>query len=191
MKTTKLDTAFVTLDLKRGRKQMAGQMASGVKIPVVILGHITSQHSRDDGVSIEFGVDVEEAVTTDDGLAFMTHRGIGTGVALAYRDARRAGWYNDPTTGRQIDRNFGERIALIHSELSEALEAHRKNQMDDELPHRSGVEVELADAVIRIFDLAGAEGLDLAGAIIEKIEFNRTRHDHTAAGRTEANGKVY
>lgn len=66
-------------------------------------------------------------------------------------------------------------IALIHSELSEALEAIRKSLKDDKLPHRSGEEVEIADTVIRILDYAGAWGLDLAGAIEEKLEYNRNR----------------
>ena len=48
------------------------------------------------------------------------------------------------------------KLALIHSEISEALEADRKDLMDDHLPHRKGIEVELADAMIRILDLAGA-----------------------------------
>lgn len=51
------------------------------------------------------------------------------------------------------DENFPEKIALVHSELSEALEAHRNGLMDDKLPDRHGVEVELADACIRIFHI--------------------------------------
>jgi len=66
-------------------------------------------------------------------------------------------------------------LALIHSEISEALEADRKDLMDDKLPHRKGLEVELADAAIRIFDMAGGLDLDLGGAIVEKLEFNRKR----------------
>ncbi len=117
--------------------------------------------------------------------------GIEAAIEMAHGTSVDCGWYHDPATGERIARNFGEQIALIHSELSEALEADRKDLMDDKLPHRKGVEVELADAVIRIFDLAGAEGYDLAGAIIEKNNFNRSRHDHTAEGRKAANGKKY
>lgn len=69
----------------------------------------------------------------------------------------------------------GQLIALQHSELSEALEADRKDLMDDKLPHRKGLEVELADAVIRIFDTAGGLDMDLGGAIIEKLEYNTSR----------------
>ena len=61
-------------------------------------------------------------------------------------------WWEDPRTGEPIQRNFGELIALCHSELSEALEGHRKGLKDDKLPHRDMVEVELVDCLIRIFD---------------------------------------
>lgn len=71
--------------------------------------------------------------------------------------------------------SFGQKIALVHSELSEALEADRKNLMDDKLPDRPGREVELADAMIRIFDLAGRYGMDLGGALVAKIAYNASR----------------
>lgn len=100
-------------------------------------------------------------------------------------------WWEDLTTGRELARNVGEMLCLVHSEISEALEGHRKSLMDDKLPHRPMIEVELADAVIRIFDIAAGRGLDLGGAFVEKMEYNRTRHDHSKEGRMEANGKKY
>ena len=69
----------------------------------------------------------------------------------------------------------GEMLALVHSEVSEGLEAYRKDLNDDKLTHRPGLEVELADAVIRIIDTAYALGYDLAGAILEKHEYNTGR----------------
>lgn len=110
---------------------------------------------------------------------------------VCHTQAKEAGWHNDLTTGEPIVRNFGELIALIHSELSEALEADRKGLMDDKLPHRRGVEVELADALIRIFDTAGALGLDVGSALAEKLEFNQSREDHKIEIRRGANGKKY
>ena len=102
-----------------------------------------------------------------------------------------AGWWHDIVTGKRLQRNDGELIALMHSELSEALEADRKNLMDDKLPHRSGVEVEFADCMIRIFDTAAARGYDVVGAFIEKNRFNMKRSDHKLENRAAAGGKKY
>lgn len=85
---------------------------------------------------------------------------------------------------------LASKLALCHSELSEALEGMRKGLMDDHLPHRSMFEVELADTVIRIFDLAGFVGMDLGGAVIEKFTYNQSRADHKLANREAAGGKT-
>lgn len=111
--------------------------------------------------------------------------------ALAHRTSVNAGWYHDPRTGEPVQRNFGEVVALMHSELSEALEADRKGLMDDKLPHRDGREVEFADCIIRILDTAEALGLDVAGALIEKNRFNMARADHKLANRAQTGGKKY
>ena len=102
-----------------------------------------------------------------------------------------AGWWTDLETGKKKDRNVGELLCLIHSEVSEAMEGHRKGLMDDKLPHRSMFEVELADVLIRLFDLAGAHNLDLSGAVKEKLEFNKQREDHKIENRMKENGKKY
>ena len=101
----------------------------------------------------------------------------------------QCGWWDNIETGEPANRNVFELLALIHSELSEALEAARKDLNDDHLPNRKGIEVELADAVIRIFDLAGAMNLDLGGALIEKLQYNRSRADHKIENRKLKNGK--
>jgi NTP pyrophosphatase (non-canonical NTP hydrolase) len=84
-----------------------------------------------------------------------------------------------------------QKLCLIHSEVSEGMEGHRKNLPDDKLPHRPMIEVELADAVIRICDLAGALNLDLGGAIAEKLAFNAQRPDHKPENRAKEGGKSY
>lgn len=72
-------------------------------------------------------------------------------------------------------RNQGEVIALMHSELSEALEFVRKPGPDDKLPQYPGDWVELADCVIRILDWAGEHGVGLGRIIAHKIIYNTTR----------------
>jgi NTP pyrophosphatase (non-canonical NTP hydrolase) len=86
---------------------------------------------------------------------------------------------------------IGTMIALIHSELSEALEAQRKNLMDDHLPNRKGIEAELADAIIRIFDLSAQQGLDIGGAVVEKFLYNMKRPDHKKENRALPGGKSF
>lgn len=88
-------------------------------------------------------------------------------------------------------RNVGELLCLIHSEISEAMEGARKGLKDDKLPHRPMVEVELADAVIRIFDMAGGMGYDVAGAISEKLDYNANRADHKRENRAADGGKKF
>ncbi len=112
-------------------------------------------------------------------------------VKIAHGNSVKAGWYNDLSTGEKIERNEGELLCLIHSEISEAMEGIRKDLMDDKLPHRKMVEVELADAVIRICDFAGYKSLDLGGAIIEKLEYNKKRSDHKLKNRKKVGGKKF
>lgn len=94
--------------------------------------------------------------------------------------AREKGWWTDPETGAEVDaeKRIPEAIALVHSELSEALEEYRRGTLATYYAATGkpeGFAVELADAVIRILDLSGALGLDLEAAIAEKHAFNRTR----------------
>lgn len=136
-------------------------------------------------------------------------------VARAGRELQRvchtasltAGWWHHAKTGLDLRQVIlrpdgplqellagalvAQKLCLAHSEVSEAMEGHRKGLQDDKLPHRSMLEVELADAVIRIFDLAGALDLNLGMSIAEKIKFNGTRPDHKPEARAAAGGKAY
>ncbi len=102
---------------------------------------------------------------------------------------KAAGWWSDLHTGLPKERNKGELLMLIVTEVAEAMEGVRKGLADDKLPHRSMEEVELADVIIRILDYAGGFELDLAGAISEKMLFNLSRSDHKIENRIKEGGK--
>lgn len=112
-------------------------------------------------------------------------------LSLSHKLAVAGGWWSDLKTGERKDRNKGELLMLMVSEISEAMEAERKNLMDDKLSHRKGAEVELADAIIRQGDYAGGFGYDLAAAMIEKMVFNASRADHKPENRLKDGGKSF
>lgn len=118
---------------------------------------------------------------------------------VVFKQNQAMGWWTNLETGEDLTSKLGEKpkrnvpemLCLIHSEVSEAMEGHRKNLMDDKLPHRPMLEVELADAVIRILDMCGGIGLDLQGAIYEKLAYNAQREDHKVENRLKENGKKF
>jgi len=68
-----------------------------------------------------------------------------------------------------------QKLMLIVSEVSEALEADRKDLMDTYLPEYKGLHVELADALIRILDMCGGYNIPIGEIVEAKLEYNASR----------------
>jgi NTP pyrophosphatase (non-canonical NTP hydrolase) len=88
--------------------------------------------------------------------------GVSDFITECHKIAKEKGWWDN-------ERNDGELIALMHSELSELLEAMRNRGTKDDIAE------ELADCCIRIFDYCGAKDIDLERALRKKIEYNKSR----------------
>ena len=98
-----------------------------------------------------------------------------------------AGWWDD---GRD-KYVLATKLMLVVSEVAEAMEGLRKDQWDDHLPHRKMLEVEVADALIRLLDFATALDMNIGSAVMEKLEYNRNRLDHKQETRQAAGGKQF
>ena len=139
------------------------------------------------------------ASNADASASTVVRRGTAALVEQCHHAARRGGWWTNLATGESLlsgpgeppKVNVPEKLMLIVSEVAEAMEGVRKGLMDDKLPHRPMLEVELADALIRICDTAGGLGLDLPGAVAEKLAFNAQREDHKLAHRRAEGGKKF
>lgn len=129
--------------------------------------------------------------------------GLNALVEVCHGSAHGSGWWKDLKTGidlRQEARDgtrlgkalVAEKLCLIHSEVSEAMEGHRKSLPDDKLPQHSMFATELADVLIRLADLIGAmDEKDFSYIVIDKIIFNSKREDHKIESRMKENGKAY
>lgn len=103
--------------------------------------------------------------------------------------SKEGGWWDGPDADHPF--MVPTKLALIHSEVSEALEGHRKNKRDEHLPQHSSLAVELGDAVIRIGDLVGRLNINLGVVILEKLLYNAQREDHKASARAQSDGKKF
>jgi len=126
---------------------------------------------------------MQEVVQRDDAKSIVSKSAANL-VSMCHGLARDCGWW----AGK---REVPTMLMLCVSELAEAMEGDRKGLNDDHLPNRSMLEVELADAAIRIFDMAGGFNLDIGGAIAEKLAYNSGRADHKLKNRSKSGGKQY
>lgn len=110
-------------------------------------------------------------------------------LAARIHKLNRKWWYDKD--GNRLDRNKGELIALIHSEVSELMEGERKNLMDTHITNRKMAEVEIADSIIRLLDYAAGFDYDVDGAIEDKLVYNQSRQDHSYEARERADGKKW
>ena len=92
-----------------------------------------------------------------------------------HRNALNHGWYEGVTLDNMGPDFIPSKLALIHSEISEALEAYRRNGVTGGEVGEGSLPEELADTVIRIFDLAGFLGINLEKYIVQKHEYNKAR----------------
>ena len=109
----------------------------------------------------------------DNGEGAQTMTGINEVARQIHENAVDHGWWDE-------ERGFPEVLALIHSEVSEALEEYRNGRLPTEVytgnnGKPEGIPIELADVIIRVLDYCGYAGIDIDAAISQKHEYNRTR----------------
>jgi NTP pyrophosphatase (non-canonical NTP hydrolase) len=136
---------------------------------------------RGPGDRLHGGGPVKEQIVN--GITLLVQEAHGNSRDHGFWDEQRGDCFPDqraPLDEKLVLKTIPEKLALIHSEVSEALEDYRRGpaymgEHTTETGKPVGFDSELADIVIRVADLAGALNIDLGGAILRKLEYNRSR----------------
>jgi NTP pyrophosphatase (non-canonical NTP hydrolase) len=111
-------------------------------------------------------------------------------VDTCFGNAKAAGWHKE--VAPEVEGYLKcTQLMLMVSELGETMEGVRKGKMCEHLPNRKAEETELADLIIRACDYAGRWNLDLGGAVMDKLEYNKKRLDHKPENREKEGGKKF
>ena len=104
-----------------------------------------------------------------------------------HRKNVEAGWWDTADNPLVVP----TKLALVISECVEAMEGYRRGLMDDKLTDETMIAVELADVLIRVFDLCGFLGIDVGTILAKKAAFNAVRADHKPENRAKQGGKKF
>ena len=194
------DLGFITEDRLTARTLTIEQPYARAAIKVLDEAVAAAYHASHHNVTTQTEPMADTTQPPEDMTAFKEYTpqqvadAVNVLVGFCHGNMVDAGWWRNPSTGEDPRNNplcFSNKLMLVVSECAEAMEGDRKSLPDDKLPHLPMRDVELADALIRIGDLAGAFNLQLARSVVEKMVFNRRRKDHTHAGRLQSGGKAY
>jgi NTP pyrophosphatase (non-canonical NTP hydrolase) len=131
---------------------------------------------------LQFGTTPEEVQGYDQ---YLDAQAIDNLSMSIYRDNVNKGFWEELSKLSSIENKeikdiarrawLNEKLLLVVTELSEGVEAIRKNLQSDHLENRSGIEEEVADTIIRLLDFCGGTGVKIGEVIFEKLEYNRSR----------------